>query len=107
MNYTVLYIRLNSYASDRAKKGSTVEEADFDTTTKKEMIATIVFTLAIMAFPILISILLWHNHYDFDHDVIKTWERYQFFYMMNIIVITILLVVSTLTALRHMRKIFG
>lgn len=76
MNYSVLYIRLDSYSSHRAKKGSMIREDDLEKTTKKEMLATIVFSLAIFAYPLVVSILLWHNYEHFDGDVIKTWERY-------------------------------
>ena len=107
MNYSVLYIRLDSYAKHRAKKGDQIESEDLEKTTNKEYITTGIFTTVILAFPFVISILLLFQRTTFDGDVIARWERYQLYYMLNIIVITILLVISTLLALRHMRKVFG
>lgn len=107
MNYSVLYIRLDSYASHRNKKGDEIAEEDLERATKKEVITTVAFTIAILAFPLTIIILLVLKKSDFNGDVIYMWGRYELFYVVNIVFITILLVLSTTLALRHMRKVFG
>ena len=59
MNYVVLYIRLDSYAKHREKKhGEEISEEDLELTTKREMFATIIFTIIILAYPIIITVLL-------------------------------------------------
>ena len=76
MNYSVLYIRLDSYAKHRAKKGDQIAEEDLERTTNKEYITTGVFTMIIFAFPIVISLLLLFQRKTFDGDVIARWEKY-------------------------------
>ena len=73
----------------------------------REKVLTVIFTIAIVSYPVLISILLADKSENFNGDVIATWERYQLFYMINVIIITVLLVLSTTAALRLMRKVFG
>ena len=107
MNYSVLYIRLDSYAKHRAKKGLELSEDDLDTTTKKEIVTTIIFTVFILAYPLVVGTVLLSKWQDFRGDVMNTWKYYELFYVTNIIVITILLVISTTLALNHMRKVFG
>lgn len=107
MNYIVLYIRLDSYAKHRAIKGQDFQEDELESTSKKEIFVTILFTSLITAYPVLITMsLLWFRQ-NFDGNVIAEWERYELFYMFNFIVIAMLLVVSTLFTLSHMRKVFG
>lgn len=107
MNYCVLYIRLDSYAKHRAIKGYEFQEDELESTSKKEIFVTIFFTSLITAYPVLITMsLIWFRQ-DFDGNVIAEWERYELFYMFNFIVIALLLVVSTLLTLSHMRKVFG
>ena len=107
MNYTVLYIRLDSYANHRAKKGLEVATADLDRTPQKELIMTVVFTIIILAYPLVVGIVLFCRRDLYDNNVITNWQYFELFYVINIIIITILLVISTTLALRHMRKVFG
>ena len=72
-----------------------------------EVIVTIGFSILILAYPVTIAVLLAINSQNYGGDVIEAWERYEVFYMFNFIVIAILLVVSTVLSLGHMRKIFG
>mmetsp|Transcript_30791 Transcript_30791/g.38105 ORF Transcript_30791/g.38105 Transcript_30791/m.38105 type:complete len:153 (+) Transcript_30791:140-598(+) len=65
MNYSVLYIRLDSYAKHRAIKGDEISAEDLEKTTKKEMLTTLVFTIGIISYPLVISILLAHQATDF------------------------------------------
>ena len=107
MNYSVLFVRLSSYARHRARKGHEITEDDLNATSLQEKILTVLFTVGIISYPIVITFLLAFKHDNFEGDVIKSWERYQLFYMINIIVITVLLVASTTASLRYMRKVFG
>lgn len=107
MNYSVLYIRLNSYAKHRAIKGDQVEEDEMTKTSKKEVFVTVLFTVLIVAYPVTIATLMLGYRDDFEGNVIAEWERYEVFYMFNYIAIASLLVLSTLLTLSHMRKVFG
>lgn len=107
MNYSVLYIRLDSYAKHRAIRGDQVQEDDMAKTTKKEVFVTVLFTFLIVAFPVTIGTLLLSYRDDFEGNVIAEWERYEVFYMFNYIAIASLLVLSTLLTLSYMRKVFG
>ena len=107
MNYSVLYIRLDSYAKQRAIKGEEITEDDLNKASKREVVVTTLFTIWILTYPTLIcSFLIAHMH-DYAGDVIGSWERYELFYMFNFVIIAILLGVSTMLTLSHMRRIFG
>ena len=58
MNYVVLYIRLDSYASHRAIKGAEITDEELKKADKRETIATSIFTFLIMAYPITMTICL-------------------------------------------------
>lgn len=73
MNYSVLYIRLDSYARHRARKGSEIGEDDLDVKSRREKLTTGIFTTIIMIYPMVITILLAYFHEDFDGDVMRTW----------------------------------
>ena len=44
---------------------------------------------------------------DFDGGVIEMWEQIEGFYVVSFSVIAIMLLVSTLLSLSHMRRVFG
>lgn len=58
MNYVVLYIRLDSYASHRAIKGAEITDEELKKADKRERIATSIFTFLIIAYPIVMTICL-------------------------------------------------
>ena len=106
MNYIVLYIRLDSYVQHRARKGSEISEQELEKVTKKEMIVNFVFTILIVAYPAGIAIFLGLFIQDFETDVIEVWENFEVFYMISFCMIAVMLAVSTLLSLSHMRRVF-
>ena len=63
--------------------------------------------MIIFCYPVLISSFLGAHAHKYEKNVIKQWELYEVFYMINFICITILLVVSTFLTLNYMKKVFG
>ena len=63
--------------------------------------------MIIIGYPTLIATCLGINANKYEGEVIFQWERYEVFYMVNFILITILLVVSTHLTLNYMKKVFG
>ena len=78
-----------------------------DQITMSEKFVTGLFTVIIFVYPVLILSFLIANAHEYERDIIAQWERYELFYMINFICITILLVVSTFLTLNYMKKVFG
>ena len=61
----------------------------------------------ILAYPTITAVFLVIYQEDFDGNVIEIWEQFEGFYMLSFTVIAIMLLVSTLLSLSHMRRVFG